>query len=240
MRSAIIRPVQSLTRFSRCVPSINPPFNQTIRFLPFSTFAKMNISDYTVDLSKFVKPVPSQSVVEIIKDEHRLVDRLFNDYKTVTDAKQKQGIAHNVIKLLSIHGACEEMTVYPFLQNKGGAAAAMIERAIQEHLQMKKDLHDLDKMNYGDAGFDAKFQQVVNDTLSHVQEEESEMLPTLERLATPAELSDLSSSFISSKTIAPSRPHPDAPAHAPLNKAANATAVPLDAARDMGRFTAAA
>lgn len=71
----------------------------------------MNINDYTVDLSKFVKPVDSQSVVDIIKDEHRLVDRLFNDYKTVTDAKQKEGIAHNVIKLLSIHGACEEMSV---------------------------------------------------------------------------------------------------------------------------------
>jgi len=197
----------------------------------------MNINDYTVDLSKFVKPVDSQSVVDIIKEEHRLVDRLFNDYKSVTDPKQKQGIAYNVIKLLSIHGACEEMTVYPHLESKGAAGKALTEHALEEHLQMKKDLHDLDKMNYGDAGFDTKFQQVVTDTLTHVQGEESELLPTLQQLSTPQELMQLSKDFISAKSIAPSRPHPEAPNHSPLNKAANATAVPLDAARDMGRFT---
>jgi len=196
-------------------------------------------ASYQMDLSKVVKPSENQSVVDIIKQEHRVVDMLFNEYKTVTDVKEKQGIAYNVIKLLSIHGACEEMTVYPFLKSKGGAGVALVDHALHEHTQMKKDLYDLDSMSFGDAGFDAKFQAVVSDTLHHVQGEESELLPTLSRLATAEELHDLSKQFISAKTMAPSRPHPDAPNEPPANKVANTASVPLDAVRDVGRFHSA-
>lgn len=238
LSSLLIRPVRSLTKLSRANPYINQSINPSIiSTIKFSSFAKMNISDYTVDLSKMAKPSENQSVVDIIKEEHRLVDRLFNDYKTVTDAKQKEGIAHNVIKLLAIHGACEEMTVYPHLKQKGGEGVALVNHALNEHVQMKKDLYDLDKMNYGDAGFDAKFQAVVTDVITHVQGEESELLPTLQRLSTPQELTQLSKDFISAKSMAPSRPHPDAPNEPPQNKIANTATVPLDAARDVGRFT---
>lgn len=132
-----------------------------------------------------------------------------------------------------------DQQVYPFLKAKGAAGASLVNNALEEHTQMKRDLHDLDKMNYSDAGFDTKFQQVVTDTLTHVEGEESELLPTLEKLATPAELMDLSKQFIHVKSMAPSRPHPDAPNEPPQNKIANTATVPLDAARDMGRFTTA-
>ena len=43
-------------------------------------------------------------MVQIITAEHKLVDTLFEAYKTETNPQQKRGIANNIIKLLSIHG----------------------------------------------------------------------------------------------------------------------------------------
>ena len=128
--------------------------------------------------------------------------------------------------------------VYPHLKAKGGNFKAMVDRALNEHLQLKKDLYDLDSMTYGQAGFDAKLEKVLNETLEHVKEEENEMLPALEKSSTPDELKQLAKDFVSAKTMAPSRPHPDAPNEPPANKVANIATVPLDAARDVGRFGA--
>jgi len=178
------------------------------------------------------------NVIDIIKYEHRFVDSLFNDWKSVSDLKQKQGIAHNIIKLLSIHGACEEMTIYPFLKTKGDKGTQLVDHALTEHTKMKQDLYELDSMSVDEAGFDSKFAQTVADTVHHVKEEESEsgLLVTLSSLASANELAELRKQFIAAKSFAPSRPHPSAPNEPPANKVANAATVPLDAVRDTGRF----
>jgi len=62
------------------------------------------------------------------------------------------------------------------------------------------------------------------------------VLPALEKNCSPDEIKQMTRDFISSKSMAPSRPHPDAPNEPPANKVANSASVPLDAARDIGRF----
>ena len=49
----------------------------------------------TQDLSKTLNP-EGKDVVQIIEEEHRLVESLAERYNVETDPKQKQGIAHNV------------------------------------------------------------------------------------------------------------------------------------------------
>jgi len=207
---------------NRLVRSVNHfKFSSRIIIAPFatsssSTINKMShtdavkealsngkISHPTIDLSKTIDPT-GQSVTDIIQGEHALVETLYKQYQSISDAKQKQGIAYNIIKLLSIHAACEEMVVYPFLKNKDGSKyKTLVDHALNEHTQTKKDLYDLDNMEYGQSGYDAKLSKVIEETLVHVKEEESELLPTLEKAATPEELKQLAADFISAKSMAP-------------------------------------
>jgi len=154
-----------------------------------------------------------------------------------TDVKQKQGIAYNIIKLLSVHGAAEEMSLYPYIKKRVPNGESIVNHALKEHQQMKEDLYALDQMEFGAAGYDAKLQKALADTKHHVKEEESSVLPALEKNCSPDEIKAMTHDFISSKSMAPSRPHPDAPNEPPTNKVANTASVPLDAARDMGRFS---
>jgi len=237
----ILQPKRSFTTVNSTQPPIDPFVNHSInRPQPGQSTPQENtdFKKFTQDLSKTLHPDEHMNVIDLIKDEHRFVDSLFKDYKNTTDARDKQGIAYNIIKLLSIHAACEEMTIYPFLKKKGETGIRLVDHALAEHTRMKKDLYDLDQMKYGDAGFEAKFEQTIADTVHHVAEEERELLHELGRLATPQELQEMTKQFISSKKFAPSRPHPDAPNEPPANNIANAASVPLDAMKDAttGRF----
>lgn len=86
-----------------------------------------------------------------------------------------------------------------------------------------------------DPAFDGSFTALVRDTQHHVKEEESELLPALQKACSAAELKEMADTFVRMKLISPSRPHPQAPNTPPANIAANTTAVPLDAAKDLAQ-----
>lgn len=198
--------------------------------------ALSSASSMTQDLSKTLNP-EGKDIVQIIVEEHRLVDALAERYQVETDPKQKQGIAYNIIKLLSIHSACEEASIYPFMRRNLPGGEALVEHAIKEHLDIKNDLYKLDQMSLGDAGYDETLRKVVADTQHHVKEEETDLLPTLKSKSSADELEQMRTEFLRAKMIAPSRPHPSAPTDAPQNKVVNAATMPIDAMRDAGRFS---
>jgi len=198
--------------------------------------ALSSASSMTQDLSKTLNP-EGKDVTQIIIEEHRLVDSLAERYAVETDPKQKQGIAHNIIKLLSIHSACEEASIYPFMRRHLPNGEKLVQHAIEEHLSIKNDLYRLDQMKLGDAGYDETLMKCIKDTQHHVEEEEGDLLPTLKAKSSADELEQMRTEFLRAKMIAPSRPHPSAPTDAPQNKIVNAATMPIDAMRDAGRFS---
>jgi len=193
-------------------------------------------STMTQDLSKTLNP-EGKDVTEIILEEHRLVDALGDKYKTETNQKEKQGIAHNIIKLLSIHAVCEEAALYPWMRKNLPNGNQLVEHAIKEHQEIKEDLYKLDQMTIDQPGYDAQLMKALKDTQHHVKEEESDLLPSIKKHSSKAELDQMRSDFLSAKTMAPSRPHPSAPTNPPANKIVAAATMPIDAARDAGRFS---
>ena len=127
------------------------------------------------------------------------------------------------------------MALYPFVAKKLPNGEKMVSDALAEHQRMKEDLYALDQAEMTDPTFDAAFQAVVRDTQHHVKEEESHLLPSLKQACNQQELQELTDQFLRMKMISPSRPHPQAPNKPPANIAANTTAVPLDAAKDMAQ-----
>jgi len=190
----------------------------------------------TADLSKELNP-EGKDVVEIILEEHRLVDALGDRYNTETNVKEKQGIAHNIIKLLSIHSVCEEAALYPWMRKNLPNGNKEVDHAISEHQEIKEDLYKLDQMTIDHPGYDAQLMRALKDTQHHVKEEESDLLPQIKAKSSPQELEQMRTDFLRAKMMAPSRPHPSAPTQPPQNKVVAGMTMPVDAVRDAGRFS---
>jgi len=95
-----------------------------------------------------------KSFAQIIKDEHELVRNLLHRYRNVTDSAEKQGLAYNVIKLLSTHAAAEEEVWYPAMSQKLPNGDQVASHSLDEHQQLKETLYWLDSAKVGDEGFD--------------------------------------------------------------------------------------
>ena len=190
----------------------------------------------TEDMSKKLDPT-GKDVVEIILEEHRLVEALGERFSQESNDKEKAGCAHNIIKLLSIHAVCEEAALYPWMKKSLPEGEKLVHHAIHEHQEIKEDLYALDQMKLGDAGYEAKLRKALQDTAHHVKEEESDLLPMIKQRASQPEMHEMTQGFIHAKMMAPSRPHPSAPTEPPQNKIVAAATMPIDAARDAGRFS---
>jgi len=174
--------------------------------------------DLRVDLSLLMDPT-GKNVIEVIRLEHRLVELLGEKFYQSKSNDERQGIANNIIKLLSVHAACEEMVLYPFLKLKG--ESDLVQHALDDHTQVKKDLESLIEMKIEDENFEMKLQAALDDTLTHVKEEEEGLLPFIEKISTADELMQLALQFTAAHDIAPTRPHSKAPNEPPANKNVN-------------------
>jgi len=193
----------------------------------------------TLDLSKVAaEEMVNKDIVTILRSEHNLVSSLYKKFESSNDTTEKYSIAYNLIKLLSLHAAKEEMALYPMIEKKFPNGSQIVEHALKEHLQVKQDLYELDqKMNtYSVSQLSAKLGKTVEEVEHHVQEEEEQIITKFSKYLTPQEMIQVRDDFNSSLSISPSRPHPDAPNTPPQNKVVNAATMPADAARDAARF----
>jgi len=193
----------------------------------------------TLDLSKVAaEELKDKDIVTIIRSEHNLVDKLAERFQATTNPTEKLSICYNLIKLLSLHAAKEEMALYPFIQSKFPNGNQIVQHALMEHQQVKQDLYELDQglSQSVTPQMEAKVMKTVKEVQHHVQEEETQILTKLDKYLSASEMTRLRDDFVSALSTAPSRPHPDAPNTPPQNKVVNAATMPADAARDAARF----
>ena len=158
----------------------------------------------TQDLSKQMDP-SGKDVFTIIVEEHRMVDMLGAKYKQSQDSLEKQQIAHNIIKLLSLHAACEEMALYPVMKEKLPDGAQQVAHALHEHQVVKELLLLLDNSQVGHAHFDERLLECMADIQQHVAEEEQQLLPVLRQVCSDDEVRMMTEHYITSQKIAPTR-----------------------------------
>ena len=158
----------------------------------------------TPDMSKQLDP-SGKDVFTIIVEEHRMVDMLGQKYKESQDHNEKQQIAHNVIKLLSLHAACEEMALYPFMKEKLPDGPQLVAQALQEHLVVKELLLQLDNSQVGYAHYDERLLECLADIQEHVASEEQHLLPALRQAMSDDEVRVMTENYITSQKISPTR-----------------------------------
>ena len=129
----------------------------------------------------------AQDAVELIKSDHRKVEKLFREFEEAGDRayKTKQELVGQIVEELEVHATIEEETYYPAVEAKAKKEGKeLIAEAVEEHHVVKILLGELRSMSSEDEAFDAKVTVLMENVRHHVEEEESELLRSPRRSST--------------------------------------------------------
>src|SRR5215467_12703687 len=107
------------------------------------------------------------NAIDLLKDDHREVERLFSEFLASEDAEpdQREEIFQQIEKELLIHGDIEEKIFYPAVED---FSPDKIEEAVHEHAQIKQSLADMLELEIGDERFDKQLTALMETVQRHV------------------------------------------------------------------------
>jgi hemerythrin superfamily protein len=177
--------------------------------------------------------------ITLLKADHETVEGLFKKFEKLGPRakKGKQDVVERIIKELSVHAAIEEMVFYPAVRQavEDEKIDEMVLESLEEHHIVKWVLSELHKMSPEHERFDAKVTVLMENVRHHVEEEEQELFPAVEKAFDKEQLNQLGKALAEAKKAAPTRPHPAAPDEPPGNVMAGTGAGVVDKALDAGR-----
>jgi iron-sulfur cluster repair protein YtfE (RIC family) len=117
------------------------------------------------------------NAIEILKEDHDKVDKLFQKVKANEDGDNTE-IFEKIKQELEVHTHIEETVFYPMLKEEGDEELKKIVlEGIEEHHQAKMFLRELSSLVEDSEKFDPKLKVLMEDVEHHVQEEEGKMFP---------------------------------------------------------------
>lgn len=121
------------------------------------------------------------NALDMLREDHRKVKELFEQFEATEDMQEKERIAREAIKELKIHAKLEEELIYPVIEEEGEELSEMVSEAEEEHHVAKLLMGELDRMDAEDERFDAKFKVLAESVKHHIEEEEGETFPKAEQ-----------------------------------------------------------
>ena len=117
----------------------------------------------------------------MIRLDHLHVLAAFHRYRHTSPWWRKRAIVNSSCIALEIHAQLEEEIFYPALAKVAGDDPELL-KSWPEHDEIRDNIARLRAMGPENAAFDALFMRLMNDTLHHVADEETVLLPRAERL----------------------------------------------------------
>jgi len=136
--------------------------------------AKRNKAQHDHEMSQ------PEDAIAMLKEDHRRVRDLFQEYEAATDQHAKRDIAEEAFVELETHAQLEEHVFYPAVNEETDEGPALVKESLAEHQTMKHLIQELRQMGPNHQAFDAKFHQLIRNVEHHIAEEESEMFPLAE------------------------------------------------------------
>lgn len=173
-----------------------------------------------------------KTIIDVVVEDHQEVEQLFRRAESTSDPEERQDLANQIIADIVRHAVAEEQHLYPAMREHLGNGNEMADHEIEEHTEIEERLKALESMDPREEGFDQQLSGLINDVRHHVQDEEQDSLPQLERACDHDTLVQLGEKMERAKLTAPTRAHPSAPNTPPLNKILAPGAGLVDRVRD--------
>jgi hemerythrin superfamily protein len=137
------------------------------------------------------------NAIELLKSDHDKVDRLFQKV-TATEDSEHQALFEKIKEELEIHTHIEETVFYPKMQEEK-ELEDLVKEGIEEHHQIKIFLRELSALAEDSEKFEPKLKVLMEDVKHHVQEEEGQMFPKIEKIFDEATLAEIGSELEAEK-----------------------------------------
>jgi hemerythrin superfamily protein len=122
----------------------------------------------------------AKDAINLLKADHRAVEKLFSQFEKAKDEGQKREIAMQICMELRVHTQLEEEIFYPqsreFLKDDD-----IVNEAIVEHQSAKDLIEQIEGMDAGDEMYEAKVTVLKEMIEHHVEEEEKEYFPEVQK-----------------------------------------------------------
>jgi hemerythrin superfamily protein len=129
--------------------------------------------------------------LELLKQDHQKVKKLFQQGQQTEDKKQQKQIFKEIKSELETHARIEETIFYPAMEEHDELKDMVLE-SLEEHRQMKTVLRELGKLSASSERFKPKFKVLMDDVKHHAEEEEEgKMFPKIRKLIKGDELAQL-------------------------------------------------
>ncbi len=137
--------------------------------------------------------MPDQrDVVQLIMDDHREVERLFEELRT--KRTDRPLLLPQLTSLLIAHSRAEESEVYPAARDEAGETDE-VAHSQEEHEEADAMLEELAGLAVDSAEFDRKLDELIKAVTHHVEEEESSVLPGIRQRLSAERKDELARAF---------------------------------------------
>ena len=126
----------------------------------------------------------AQDAIVLLTDDHKTVQKLFNEYEKLTqndaEEEEKAALAKQICMELAVHAQIEEEIFYPAVRD-AIAETDLLDEAEVEHASAKDLIAQLGAMAPGEELFDAKVTVLGEYVNHHITEEQDEMFPKVKK-----------------------------------------------------------
>jgi hypothetical protein len=112
----------------------------------------------------------SQDAIALLKQDHRKVEDLFEQFEKARGDGRKEKLALEICQELTIHTIIEEEIFYPALEGK--ADEDLLKESFVEHDAAKVLIAEIEAGEPSDEFYDAKMKVLKEEIEHHVEEEE--------------------------------------------------------------------
>ena len=123
----------------------------------------------------------SPTITNMIRLDHTHALATFHQYSQDKSANTKKALAESICLALEIHAQLEEAIFYPALKEVVPNDHTLL-KSVPEHNELKSLIAKLRTRNPQDPDFDSTLMELMRDTIHHVADEETNLLPVAEKL----------------------------------------------------------
>lgn len=120
------------------------------------------------------------NAIKMLKKQHQEVAKMFKEFEGAKSAPARRKLFEQIADALAVHAAIEERHFYPAV--KEDQTEDILLESVEEHLEIKRVIADLLAMEPDDENFDAKVKVLQENVDHHVEEEQDELFPKVEKL----------------------------------------------------------
>lgn len=165
--------------------------------------------------------------------DHADLDALMHAYDAEPDVDARGRIVAELGERALRHAFAEETVLFPaYRQHLAGDHDELTAHIEGDHQQVNELLEDLQRADPRSPGYDAEVRRAFEVIRHDAHDEEDDLLPRLQRVATVGELRAIGAAWEVARLASPTRPHPKISRRPPGNLVAGAGLAVSDRVKD--------